>query len=217
MRTIQKIIKRAELPIQYSYGFNPHMNISLAQPLSVGMYSSGEYMDVGFSEKLEPINIVQQLNKNVPSGIKILDAVFIPEKENAKNPPQSMAAIDAAAYRIIIKYSKVDILQSEMGLLLDKGSWDILRKSKNSEKEIDMKPMIKSLSYEIKGNILEIDATISCGSRENLSASLLAEFIKKNTSNVDEEAFIDIKRLEMFGIKSKKLIPLDEYYRECIN
>ena len=33
MRTIQRIIKRSELPIEYSKGFNPHMAVSIAQPL----------------------------------------------------------------------------------------------------------------------------------------------------------------------------------------
>ena len=41
MRTIQRIIRRAELPVQYSQGFNPHIILSIAQPLSVGVYSKG--------------------------------------------------------------------------------------------------------------------------------------------------------------------------------
>ena len=51
MRTLQKIIKRSELPIEYSKGFNPHMAVSIAQPLSVGVHSNGEYMDVVLSAR----------------------------------------------------------------------------------------------------------------------------------------------------------------------
>ena len=39
MRTIQRIIRRSGLPVEYSKGFNPHMALSIAQPLSVGVYS----------------------------------------------------------------------------------------------------------------------------------------------------------------------------------
>ncbi|MDZ5035507.1 TIGR03936 family radical SAM-associated protein, partial [Clostridium perfringens] len=46
MRTIQRVIRRADLPMEYSKGFNPHMALSIAQPLSVGVYSDAEYMDI---------------------------------------------------------------------------------------------------------------------------------------------------------------------------
>ena len=46
MRTIRRIIVRSHLPIKFSKGFNPHMALSLAQPLSVGVCSEGEYMDM---------------------------------------------------------------------------------------------------------------------------------------------------------------------------
>ena len=53
MRTLHKVVKRAALPVKYSKGFNPHMSISIAQPLSVGMYSCGEYMDVVLEEEID--------------------------------------------------------------------------------------------------------------------------------------------------------------------
>ena len=53
LKTIQKNIRRAELPIEYSKGFNPHMSTSIAQPLSVGVYSCGEYMDMVLEREME--------------------------------------------------------------------------------------------------------------------------------------------------------------------
>ncbi|MGL5085822.1 MAG: TIGR03936 family radical SAM-associated protein, partial [Clostridium sp.] len=50
MRTIQRIIRRTDIPMKYSKGFNPHMALSIAQPLSVGVYSDGEYMDIVLAE-----------------------------------------------------------------------------------------------------------------------------------------------------------------------
>ena len=52
MRTIQKVIRRTDLPVEYSKGFNPHIEMSIAQPLSVGVYSSGEYMDLILEEDI---------------------------------------------------------------------------------------------------------------------------------------------------------------------
>ena len=46
MRYFQKAIRRAELPIAYSEGFSPHMLLSFASPLGVGISSTGEYFDM---------------------------------------------------------------------------------------------------------------------------------------------------------------------------
>ena len=46
MRYFQKAVRRSELPIKYSQGFNPHQLMVFAQPLGVGITSDGEYMDI---------------------------------------------------------------------------------------------------------------------------------------------------------------------------
>ena len=45
MRYFQKAIRRAELPIAFSGGYSPHMIMSFAAPLGVGVTSTGEYFD----------------------------------------------------------------------------------------------------------------------------------------------------------------------------
>ena len=59
--------------------------------------------------------------------------------------------------------------------------------------------MVKEFKYEIVDNRLVINTVVSCGSRENLSAELLAKFIQENTKASDKEAFVDIKREEMYA------------------
>ena len=63
MRTIQRIIRRSGVPIEYSKGFNPHMALSLAQPLSVGVYSDGEYMDIVLTEEMKVADLLARLNE----------------------------------------------------------------------------------------------------------------------------------------------------------
>lgn len=47
MRYFQKAMRRADIDIAYSAGFNPHQIMSFAAPLGVGLYSNGEYLDIG--------------------------------------------------------------------------------------------------------------------------------------------------------------------------
>ncbi|WP_315116921.1 TIGR03936 family radical SAM-associated protein [uncultured Clostridium sp.] len=211
MRTLQKIIKRANLPIEYSKGFNPHMNISLAQPLSVGMFSKGEYMDINLSEDLEPMYIKEKLDENSPSGVKFINVVKLnKERENGKKIPQSMAAVDGATYAIGIKYDNTEHLEEEIKKIFDMQEWKVIKKGKSGEKEIDIKPMLKKIQYKIGEDVLSMNVLVSCGSRENLSADILSKFILENTSNGNKDAFVLIEREEMYGRLDNELFPLDE-------
>ena len=46
MRYFQKAIRRAGIDIAYTEGFSPHMVMSFANPLGVGLTSDGEYFDI---------------------------------------------------------------------------------------------------------------------------------------------------------------------------
>ena len=216
MRTIQRTFKRAALPVDYSKGFNPHMKLSIAQPLSVGMYSLGDYLDIEFKEAVDINEIERKFNENSTKNIKLLKVVEInePYDKDGRKIPQAMAAIDGASYKINIKYLNTDTLNSELNNMLEIKAWNILKKTKSGEKEVDIKPMVKNLKLSVEGDYLKLEAELSCGSRENLSAELLAQYIKQNTKAVDEEAFTEIVRTEMYGIKNKKLVSLWQYFQQ---
>lgn len=208
LKTIQKNIRRAELPIEYSQGFNPHMTTSIAQPLSVGVYSSGEYMDMVLTEEMNEDEIISRLNSTAPGGIKYLSALAIPYKEGEKKVPQAMAMIDGARYTIKIKYSDVSNLEKEVNELLEREEWNIVKRTKKGERETNIKTMVKEFKFWIKDNVLVINALISTGSREHLSADLLVKYIQENTSSALVDSFVDIKREEMYFYKNDKLVPL---------
>jgi radical SAM-linked protein len=213
LRTIQRVVRRTALPVEYSKGYNPHMSTALAQPLSVGMYSKGEYMDVVFTEKVEECLIIEAFNKNAPAGVKLLDAALVKEPEGGKKVPQSMALVEAAKYIITIRYENTDKLKSEMEKLLEEAEWSIVKKTKSGEKLVDIKGMIKDFSYAIENNSLIITALVCCGSKENLSADLVAQFIKNNTSSVNLNAFVDIMREDMYVQCEDKFVSLCDFVR----
>ena len=208
LKTIQKNIRRAGLPVEFSQGFNPHMNTSIAQPLSVGVYSSGEYMDMVLTTEMDEKEIVDKLNATAPSGIKYMSATAIPYTEGEKKVPQAMALIDAARYTIKVKYSDLSTLEEEMNELLETKEWITIKKSKKGEKEVNLRTFIKDFSFWIKDEYLVLNVLISTGSREHLSADLLVSYIQEKTSNAVLDAFVNIKREEMYFYKGDKLVPL---------
>ena len=208
MRTIQKIIRRSELPVKYSEGFNPHMSLSIAQPLSVGVYSAGEYLDTILLEEVDEKEVIDRLNEKTASGIKFITAKKIPQVENEKKVPQAMALIDACRYTIKILYKNTEKLEEEMSNLLSQTEWKTIKKSKKGEKEVDLKTFIFEFKHWIKDNELILNVLIKSGSREHLAADVLSDYIIENTSDADKDAFVDIKREEMYLMKDEKLVPL---------
>jgi len=208
LKTIQKNIRRSGLPVEFSQGFNPHMNTSIAQPLSVGVYSSGEYMDMILTTETDEQEIVDKLNATAPSGIKYISALAIPYTVGEKKVPQAMALIDAARYTIKIKYSDVSALEEEMTNLLENEAWNTIKKSKKGEREVNLKTLIKEFSFCIKDEFLVLNVLISTGSREHLSADLVVSYIQEKTTNALLDAFVNIKREEMYFYKNETLVPL---------
>ncbi len=74
MRYFQKVIRRSELPVRYSAGFNPHQIMSFAQPLGVGITSDGEYMEIEFEDAalLAEAGIVSAGEQDIGNGLTAL-------------------------------------------------------------------------------------------------------------------------------------------------
>lgn len=210
MRTIQRVVRRAGLPAAYSKGFNPHMSLSLAQPLAVGVYSTGDYLDLDLEAYVNPEEMINKLNSCSPLGIKFLQAAEVKTQEGRK-VPQSMALIDAARYTIKIKCIEGSNCEDEFKNILKMDSWVTTKKSKKGSKEVDIKTMIKDFKYSFKDNVLIVSTLISCGSRENLSADLLASYFVDNMENGKKEAFVEIYREDMYALKNNKLVSLIKY------
>jgi len=73
MRLWERALRRARLPLAYSEGFTPHPQIALAAPLSVGITSQAELMDVVLSRWLPPQTFMAQTKEQLPHGIELLE------------------------------------------------------------------------------------------------------------------------------------------------
>jgi radical SAM-linked protein len=71
MRSWERAIKRAGLPIAYSEGFTRHPQLALAAPLPVGATAEGELMDVFLEERIAPGEFHQRLAVQTPPGLAI--------------------------------------------------------------------------------------------------------------------------------------------------
>lgn len=77
MRAFQRAVRRADLPIAYSQGFNPHMKISWGNALKVGQSSPGELAELQIDGWIKPAELMSRLNVHLPKGLEILEANLV--------------------------------------------------------------------------------------------------------------------------------------------
>ena len=96
MRYFQKAMRRADIDICYSAGFSPHMIMSFASPLGVGLTSDGEYLDIEIGNELSSEAAVKRLNRVMAEGVEVLSFRRIPEEKSAN----AMSLVAAADYEV---------------------------------------------------------------------------------------------------------------------
>ncbi len=169
LRYFQKAIKRSGIPIAYSEGFNPHQLLSFAAHLSVGVESGGEYFDMELLNEVPEDEIVKSLDATMVEGVEILDASYLSGKvQNA------MAAVSAARYRIDCEG---DNGQKIHDFISNASDFVIVKKTKKSEREIDLLPLIYECTFD--DGVLRM--TLPCGSTENIKPQLVIDsYIEKS-------------------------------------
>lgn len=94
-RCVRYVIIRARLPILYSEGFNPHMKLSFASALGVGVGADVEYLDMELAEPVPVADVIGRMNAVSPDGFSVQDGKYIDAKA-----PKLMAVANYAVYDI---------------------------------------------------------------------------------------------------------------------
>lgn len=141
MRTMQRAFLRAELPIKYSEGFNPHAIMSFALPLSVGAASCCEIMDFRLREYVEPSEIAYRLNKTLPEGISIQEAYVWEQK------PKNIKWLDVDGSFEYDDGSAAEKIP-ELCEFFQRESIVIERRTKSGMGQMDIAPAIRSIAFD---------------------------------------------------------------------
>ena len=146
MRFFQKAIRRAGLNVAYSQGYSPHQLMSFASPLGVGTTTDGDYIDVEFvpSEE-EPEVLMERLNAC------LTDEVFVTSIERmGEGFKNSMSLLQASAYMVTEKEAGgfPPSYRERFEQFLEQDEILIIKKTKKSERQIDLKPEILVHAYE---------------------------------------------------------------------
>lgn len=207
MRYFQKAIRRAEIPIAFTSGYSPHMIMSFANPLGVGLTSDGEYFDIELTESIASKEAVRRLNEQMVDGMEIVSFVQIPDDKKSKG----MSIVAGADYLSSVKNRSLpEDLAEKLEAFYAQNEICVVKKTKKSEKEVDIRPMIYKLECRNGGIYMRVAA----GSVQNLKPELVTEAFVRYLGMDAEEVTFTHHRLETFAESEDAegkmiLVPLD--------
>jgi len=177
LRVFQQTIRRAGLPAAFSQGFNPHLLLSFALPLPLGMSSENDYADVTLEEELSGDEIVERLNAAAPDGLAVKAAYPVENK--------AASIVTVADYSLITDCGFSDTVQN----LLQSQTIVISKKTKSGIKDTDIRPDI----FSLKAADGMVHMRLSAGSARFLHPMTVAELILGEKPNP-----ASLSRLEMY-------------------
>lgn len=162
-RTMQRALKRAKLPVWYTEGFNPHIYLTFALPLSLGHEGLCESMDFRLTEDVEYDELVARINECLPAGLAASGAA-----EAKMNPGE----ITFASYEIEMDMSGFEDPMKLLEDYLNKESIEVERKSKKGIITVDIKPDLNILGKALDGNNITVVLILPAGSQKNVNPNL---------------------------------------------
>lgn len=194
MRYFQKAFRRAGFDCEYSKGFNPHQIMSFAAPLGLGLTSDGEYVDISLQKSESPEIMVKKLNEVMSEGFRVTGFHVLKDpKENEKHVT-AMSLVSSADYIVSLKdgYSlgemdSQDSFKEAFKGFYEKNEITILKKTKTSEKLVDIKPMITMVAFseseykeKLKEMLFNIPLQVNDEKHYSTNAAGMADVYEQN-------------------------------------
>lgn len=148
-RTLTRTIRRANLPLAYSQGFNPHPKITLASALPLGYTSNAEVADIWLSEPADPQDMLTAVRDSAPPGLTFEKII-----EVEQSAPKLQVSIQSVKYRVTFP-KKIDRLEPRVVEMLAEEEIMRAKIRKGKKRVYDLRALIlgiELLSDDPAGN-----------------------------------------------------------------
>lgn len=169
-RAMSRAFKRAKIPLWYTEGYNPHPYMRFSLPLSLGVESMCESVDIRLTEDIGNAEIKSRMNDVLPQGLKILD-VYDNIKDNSEICYSDYVYCFQFANNALALQKMESVLSAHEILALKKGK----KGRKRILKETDIKEYIDQYALSVRGDSIILNIRLLAGPSKNLNPSLLLE------------------------------------------
>lgn len=171
-RAMSRAFKRAEIPLWYTQGFNPHPYMSFSLPLSLGVESLCESVDIRIVGDMTNNELKERMNNVLPDGLKVLD-VYDDFSDNSE--------IAYSDYVYKFRFSDNQQALEKIKAVLDVEKILAQKKGKQGKKrvlkETNIKPFIDKYNISLRDDMIVLNVRLLAGTQQNLNPTLLFDTI----------------------------------------
>ncbi len=198
-RTVDRALRRSGVDVLYSAGFNPHIQMSFAFALKVGLTSKNEYLEVSVDENIDIIDAEKRIKDSFPKGLEV--NWVRKKKENTK---KLMASVAMARYDVLFnKPFDTEKIESSIQEIMDFKELEIEKKTKKGLRTFDARPLIYKIAFDKDQG--KIDVLLAAQQPDTLPPNLL---INKILLVAEQKNRYTISRTNLYTIIEKKVHPL---------
>lgn len=173
MRMLIRAIRRADLPIAYTNGFNKHPILSFLLPLPLGITSDFEPVDLSFEGEICFAEIQEKLSAVLPNGFSVV---------SIGTPGCPVNEVFGATYEIQLFFDESVDTSLLPELLLSQAPLLTEKKSKKGMRKVDVRPLLFDFSWSEHTKTLT--TTLACGTEQNLNPGLLLQAITETDPRI---------------------------------
>ena len=154
IRTWERAMRRAGLPVAMSQGFNPHPKMAPASSLPVGQTSRSEVIEVTLTEPITADEFARRVNASMPEGLRVTRAKEVSDEAASPASVVSGAIYEARPVEDSARGGgdaagpDADAVNGAIKSFLGAGEVVVTRKSDKGERRVDLRPLVHELRYE---------------------------------------------------------------------
>ncbi len=171
-RVFQRAFARADIKLWFTEGFNPHPYMSFSLPLSLGVESLCENVDIRILDEISNDELKAKMNDVLPEGIRVV-SVYDDFMDSSK--------IAFSDYVYKLEFEDNEKALERINSVLASPEIMALKKGKQGKrrvfKETDIKQFIVSYNASIRNNQIVINTRLFAGPSKNLNPSLLFDTV----------------------------------------
>lgn len=176
MRCVERVLRRAEIPMAVSQGFNPRPKVVFASALALGIEGRREVVEFDLAEPLEPAVLLHRVQAQAPAGLDFLTAEAV--------RPGKPAQVEAVHYAFDVPADRVDAARAALAEFLARPSWPYTRRRPHRTTEIDLRAHVLRAELDPSGSLrfcLKMASSGSARPEEVLDALGLHNLLDEGT------------------------------------
>lgn len=169
-RCMKRALRRAQIPVWYTEGFNPHVYMTFALPISLGFESLCETMDIRLTQPMPFEEIRERLNLTLPEGLTVT---------RAGKPVKKASEITDSRYTLTVRLEGCAHPADLFEQFLAQPQILVTKRTKRGQKQVDLRPDLDVKGLREEDGTLVLEVMLPSGNEKTVNPMLVLDALSE--------------------------------------